>query len=220
MPIYRWICPSCRGAYILPRRSKHQYNHWRCHSCTAVFPRPREIGTMGWDASFELPLTAVRKPENWAQMVGSYSGPYKFPGNMMMYAERPLSAASSDQPKKKRIRATLVAEQHGQVLLVKELGANRYSLPGGGIEKGESVLEAAIRELKEETNLEAVKAEYLFDHEGTTQQHKVVWAAVWGKIQVQRKEISEYNWWNTTDDVPLLDSTAAILGRYRNAYIT
>ena len=63
MPIYNWICPNCRGAYILPRRSKHQYNHWRCYSCEKVFHSPREIGTMGMDDSYYLPLTMVKRPE-------------------------------------------------------------------------------------------------------------------------------------------------------------
>ena len=217
MPIYKWICPSCRGAYILPRHSKHQYNHWRCFCCGKVFHAPLEVGSMGWDASFDEPLTRVRKPENWAEIVGSYSGPYKFSSQMMMYPEQP-AAASSDQPKRKRRRATLVAEQYGQVLLVKERGAHRFSLPGGGLERGESVLKAALRELKEETKLEAVKAEYLFDHEGTTQLHKVVWAAVWGRVELQAKEISDHRWWNAVDDVPILDSTAAILRRFWKAH--
>ena len=218
MPIYKWICPSCRGAYILPRRSKHQHNNWRCYSCGKVFHAPLEVGSMGWDASFDQPLTRVRRPENWASIVGSYSGPYKFPAQMMMYPEKPLAAASGGQPKGKRKRATLVAEHYGEVLLVQERGAHRYSLPGGGLERGESVLQAAIRELKEETKLEVVKAEYLFDYEGSTQLHKVVWAAVCGQVQVQSKEISGHKWWNATEDVLLLDSTAAILRRFRNLH--
>jgi len=36
--------------------------------------------------------------------------------------------------KKKRRRATVVAEQDGKVLLVREKGSKGFSLPGGGIE--------------------------------------------------------------------------------------
>ena len=56
MPIYRWICPLCDSAYILPRHSKHQYNHWRCYTCNRVFHDPREIMTMMWSHHFEAPL--------------------------------------------------------------------------------------------------------------------------------------------------------------------
>ena len=66
----------------------------------------------------------------------------------------------------KRRRATVVAEQGGNILLVKELGARRYGLPGGGIERRESVIEASCREVREETGLTVVQAEYLFDYEG------------------------------------------------------
>ena len=215
MPVYKWICPNCRGAYILPRRSKHQYNHWRCYSCENMFHQPREVGTMGMDDSFHAPLTLARKPQNWKDIVGAYEGPYKFPDSMMMYAERPQGISSKGSQKKKRRRATVIAECDGYVLLIKEKGAHRYSLPGGGIERGESILEAALRELREETKLSVVKAERLFDHEGATQDHKVVWASVRGNVQIQRKELSEYKWWNRKDEIALIDSAKAILSKHR-----
>ena len=94
MPIYKWICPSCWSAYILPRRTKHQYNHWRCYSCNKVFHRPREVGTMGMDDSFYTPLMKP-VPENWAKIVGEYSGPYEFSDPMMMYGERPSTQSTA-----------------------------------------------------------------------------------------------------------------------------
>ena len=214
MPIYKWICPNCRGAYILPRRSKHQHNHWRCYSCDEVFHRPREIGTMGMDDSFDLPLTMVTRPKNWAQIVGAYDGPYKFHVSMMMYPEQPLGVGPKGFAKKKRRRATVIAERGGKVLLIKERGSNSFSLPGGGIEKGESVIEAALRELREETKLSVVKAERRFDHEGTTQQHSVVWALVRGDVRLQRKELSESKWWDMKEEVLLLSSAKAILDKH------
>lgn len=214
MAIYKWICPSCRSAYILPRRTKHQHNHWRCYSCNKVFHRPREVGTMGMDESFYTPLMKP-VPENWVKIVGEYSGPYEFPDPMMMYAERPLHPGRKEfsNPNRKRLRATVIAEQDGKVLLVRERGSRRYSLPGGGIERGESAMEAGVRELREETMLTALRAEFLFDHEGTTQYHKVIWALVQGRVQIQRKELSDHMWWAGHESVSLLDSAKAILER-------
>lgn len=52
-----------------------------------------------------------------------------------------------------RARAVIVNEQ-GQILLVRHwAGGSRWSLPGGGVEKGETPQRAIQRELKEELNL-------------------------------------------------------------------
>ena len=83
------------------------------------------------DDSFYLPLTLVSKPENWAGIVGTYKGPYKFPDSMMMYSERPGRAVRTNGSGRKRSRATVIAEQDGRVLLIRERGARSYSLPGG-----------------------------------------------------------------------------------------
>ena len=61
--------------------------------------------------------------------------------------------------KRKRTRATVIAEQVGRVLLIRERGQRQYSLPGGGIERGEYTMEAALRELREETRLRPSNAE-------------------------------------------------------------
>ena len=113
----------------------------------------------------------------------------------------------------KRTRATVVAEQDGRVLLVKERGARRYGLPGGGIERREGVIEAACRELREETGLCVVQAEYLFDHEGHIMFNKVVRAKVKGHVRLQHRELSGYTWWDGKADIPMGTSAKAILER-------
>ena len=115
--------------------------------------------------------------------------------------------------KKKRQRATVVAQQDSRVLLVRERGTRQFSLPGGGIEGRESTMEAALRELREETRLRPLKAERLFDHEGTTQIHKVVWVQVRGKVKLQRKELADYKWWDGEEPVSMLPSARTILDR-------
>ncbi len=59
---------------------------------------------------------------------------------------------------------TLLFDQSGEkVLMVKNKGENRsyYTLPGGAVEHGETLEEAAIREMKEEAGLD-VKVHGLF----------------------------------------------------------
>lgn len=64
-----------------------------------------------------------------------------------------------------RHRATAIVETHAGILIVKE-DNNFYNLPGGGVHQGESREAAAIRELKEETDLDAVSVQFLFEHFG------------------------------------------------------
>ena len=55
--------------------------------------------------------------------------------------------------------AGAVAVDHGLLLLVKrgtDPGKGQWSLPGGRVESGESVVAAVVREFKEETGLEGV----------------------------------------------------------------
>ena len=58
----------------------------------------------------------------------------------------------------------VVAEKNGKILFVKrdvQPAKGMWALPGGFVEQGESVEEAAIRELKEETGIKAEKAEII-----------------------------------------------------------
>ena len=114
---------------------------------------------------------------------------------------------------RKRRRATVVAAQDGRLLLVKERGAHRFSLPGGGIERREGVIEAACRELREETGLCVLQAKYLFDHEGRVRLHKVVVADVQGDVRLQRRELSDFLWWDGKGDIPMLASARSIIQR-------
>jgi len=69
---------------------------------------------------------------------------------------------------RKRRRSTAIIETPRGILVV----AGRrglYVLPGGGTNKGESITQAAVRELKEETGLIVTDVRFLFEHAGHVQ---------------------------------------------------
>ncbi len=52
----------------------------------------------------------------------------------------------------------LVIDAHGRVFLIKHSYVEGWHLPGGGVEPGETIHDALVRELKEEGNIDLVDA--------------------------------------------------------------
>jgi 8-oxo-dGTP diphosphatase len=72
--------------------------------------------------------------------------------------------------------SALVVDQE-ELLLVRRLrapGAGRWAMPGGRVEVGETLAEAVVRELLEETGLEGVCGEYVGVAEIIEEDHHVV----------------------------------------------
>jgi 8-oxo-dGTP pyrophosphatase MutT (NUDIX family) len=65
-------------------------------------------------------------------------------------------ATLRDLPQVQRAAAYAVVRDGGRVLLTRLTASTMWTLPGGGIEHGESPLQAAVREVHEETGLKLV----------------------------------------------------------------
>ncbi|KVV38883.1 NUDIX hydrolase [Burkholderia territorii] len=70
-------------------------------------------------------------------------------------------------------RATIVCHRNNRVLLVARRPTSRWTLPGGVIRRGESALDAAHRELREETGLVGLELAYFFYVDGSVKRHHV-----------------------------------------------
>ena len=72
---------------------------------------------------------------------------------------------------KKRKRGTAIVETSKGILVTS--GHRRiFIFPGGGVNKGESRMQGAIRELREETGLVAYDTKYLCNYSPLCQSHR------------------------------------------------
>jgi 8-oxo-dGTP pyrophosphatase MutT (NUDIX family) len=112
-----------------------------------------------------------------------------------------------------RKRATAVVIRGGKVLLVREKGLARFSLPGGAIENEESVVGAAVRELYEELGLHSTKVTRLSgcDYKGAVNEHKVCLVQVEGEPQLRGQELAEFIWWDIKEPVAIYPHVKNIL---------
>lgn len=85
-----------------------------------------------------------------------------------------------------RIRVAVILIEHDTVLLVQhqKYGKKYWLLPGGGVEYGETLESCAIREMKEETNLDIELGDLVLVNESIPpDQHRhVLNLFYWGKI--------------------------------------
>ncbi|MDY0071014.1 MAG: NUDIX domain-containing protein [Thauera sp.] len=106
----------------------------------------------------------------------------------------------------------VLCEREGQILLMRRAGTGFfdgcYSLPGGHLEVGESVLAAAVRELREETALEASVAALdwlgvVHRRSDTSRIDFFVRARQWrGEARIAESDKCDRLGWYARDDLP------------------
>ena len=110
--------------------------------------------------------------------------------------------------------------RNGNVLLVRDKGKRKFSLPGGGVERNEPSLAAAIRELYEELGMRARKAERMFrcDVKGAFNHHRVCLIETEDTPCIRGKELDTFIWWNMHTDLPRYRHVDEILRKLKHAY--
>lgn len=112
-----------------------------------------------------------------------------------------------------RDRATAVVNRDGCLLVVRDRGFRHFSLPGGGVHSGERPIDAAVRELKEETGLQAVSVAPLF--QCTTSDifntYHVYHIEAEGELRIDPHELGEAFWWDGKRGLPLFGYVKHVL---------
>lgn len=112
----------------------------------------------------------------------------------------------------KKFRATVIVETHNGILLART-GRGLLMLPGGGVDAGEQPISAAIRELKEETELESISAVFLFAHESAHYLHQVFHISAVGAAKASQ-EITEIACYHDGLRRSLSRSSAEIIDKF------
>ncbi|SKC99586.1 ADP-ribose pyrophosphatase YjhB, NUDIX family [Burkholderia sp. YR290] len=103
-------------------------------------------------------------------------------------------------------RATVICRKGKRILLVAR--QSKWALPGGILKRGEHLSAAALRELKEETQLSGKSARYLFEFKGKKKHHHVFHCDISDRAKPRPcNEISRCRWVHL-EDIPRLLTSA------------
>ncbi|APH39724.1 NUDIX domain-containing protein [Methanohalophilus halophilus] len=122
----------------------------------------------------------------------------------------------------RRRRGAAIVDTNGGIIVVSR-GGEWFTLPGGKAKNRESRSQAAMRELKEETDLNAHDAKFLFKHLGGVhksgkgyyfQNHnKVFLVEAKGKPR-PKNEINYVDYYTPDSDVQISSTTQGMLKKY------
>jgi 8-oxo-dGTP diphosphatase len=100
--------------------------------------------------------------------------------------------------KSSRTRAIIVSEDKTEILLVKNITAKEFHLPGGGIDSGESSENAVLREVKEElginVNILYKLGKYIY--QGTNKYVEIFVVQAQTKTFTMQWELDEARWFS------------------------
>ncbi|MBK5396401.1 NUDIX domain-containing protein [Pseudomonas sp. TH39(2020)] len=109
-----------------------------------------------------------------------------------------------------KVRATVICEQDRHILLVRK-PRSRWMLPGGKVEPGEAIADAATRELQEETGLGVDGLLYLMELQTASTRHHVYEATVANADEARpQNEIFDCIWY-PLDAIQNLNTSDATL---------
>jgi 8-oxo-dGTP diphosphatase len=133
-------------------------------------------------------------------------------------------------PARPFLGASVAVFRDGRVMLAARGRApmeGLYSLPGGGVEPGETLAEAALRELREETGVEAELIGFVApveaierDGQGRVRLHIVIaaHAARWVSGEPQTGPEARDILWVSEDEIDTLPTTPGLPGLLRRAF--
>jgi 8-oxo-dGTP diphosphatase len=122
----------------------------------------------------------------------------------------------------KRKRGTALVDTENGILIVS--GRHKvFILPGGGTDRGESRRKAAIRELKEETGMNCIDAEFLFEYVGYSnkshqggmfQDHHKVFLIKANGTPKPHHEVKYVEYYKEGSNIRITKQTAEIIKKY------
>ena len=122
----------------------------------------------------------------------------------------------------RRQSARVLLIYENEILLVRNIGSNRWSLPGGGLARNEKPEAAALRELQEELKIIDVRIEYklgtYYSYKPAQHGNVHVFVTNTGSLRHKRQwEIDESRWFKLGHlPANLSPATSRRIGEYKN----